>query len=252
MAAARRSLRFDLGVQPRQEVVRGRGAGLRPPWRDDVLPRPGAAQGAPGTTYRDLFEAMGPRVSARFPDQHPQLEGARDLEVFGSRRIETMRFAPVTMRSADRVILGLGAACGLTVGSQWAVHPAGTKEVAPGAEPLGMVAVTAVQAVISEGRLVRESQPGAVQPGTRAVEESHALETRMPVEVVAPVGRDVEALLDALDGSKVLRRAEPASTPRPGSTWQRRVPRSPRDRRRRCLASSRRRPGRSSARTANS
>jgi hypothetical protein len=159
----------------------------------------------PGTTYRDLFEAMGPRVSARFPDQHPQLEGARDLEVFGSRRIETMRFAPVTMRSADRVILGLGAACGLTAGSQWAIHPAGTKEVAPGAEPLGIVEVTAVKAVISEGRLVRETQPGAVKPGMRAVEESRALETRMPVEVVAPEGRDVEALLAALDGSKVLR-----------------------------------------------
>jgi hypothetical protein len=161
-----------------------------------------------GTTYRDIFEAMGPRVSARFPDQHPQLEGARDLEVFGSRRIETMRFAPVTMRSADRVILGLGAACGLTEGSQWAIHPAGTKEVAPGAEPLGVVAVTAVQAVISEGRLLRETEPGAVQPGMRAVEESHALETRMPVEVVAPAGKDVQALQDALDRSKVLRRAE--------------------------------------------
>ena len=161
-----------------------------------------------GTTWRDVFEAMGPRVSARFPDQHPQLEGARDLEVFGSRRIETMRFAPVTLRSADRVILGLGAACGLTVGSQWAVHPTGTKEVAPGTEPLGVVAVTAVQAVTSEGRLLREAQPGAVQPGMRAVEESHALETRMPVEVVTPVGKDVEALQAALDGSKVLRRAE--------------------------------------------
>ncbi len=161
-----------------------------------------------GTTYRDLFEAMGPRVSARFPDQHPQLEGARDLEVFGSRRIETMRFAPVTLRSADQVTLGLGAACGLTEGSQWAIHPAGTKEVAPGAEPLGVVALTSVQAVTSEGRLLRETRPGAVQPGMRAVEESHALETRMPVEVVAPAGQDVQALRDALDRSKVLRRAK--------------------------------------------
>jgi hypothetical protein len=162
----------------------------------------------PGTTYRDLFEAMGPRVSARFPDQHPQLEGARDLEVFGSRRIATMRFAPVTTRSADRVTLGLGAACGLTAGSQWAIHPAGTKEVAPDAEPLGVVEVTAVQAVISEGRLVREVRPGAVQPGARAVEESHALGARMPVEVVAPAGRDVQALKEAIDRSKVLRLAK--------------------------------------------
>ena len=28
-----------------------------------------------GTTYRDVFEALAPRLSSRFPDQHPQLEG---------------------------------------------------------------------------------------------------------------------------------------------------------------------------------
>jgi hypothetical protein len=80
--------------------------------------------------------------------------------------------------------------------------------VAPGAEALGVVALTAVRAVTSEGRLLRERQPGAVQPGMRAVEENHALETRMPVEVVAPAGKDVEALRGLLDRSKVLRRAE--------------------------------------------
>ena len=71
-----------------------------------------------------------------------------------------------------------------------------------------MVALTAVRAVTSEARLLREAQPAAVAAGLRAVEQSHCLETRMPVEVVAPPGRDVEALLDGLDRSRLLRRAE--------------------------------------------
>ncbi len=166
-----------------------------------------------GTTYRDVFEAMAPRVSSRFPDQHPQLEGARDLEVFGVERIEPMRFVPVVERSADRVILGGGAACGLTEGSQWAIHPAGTKKIDPEGEPLGVVALTAVRATTSEARLLREVRPGAVAPGARAVEECHAVEARLPVEVVAPAraraGRDVQAFLERLDRSKLLRRAEP-------------------------------------------
>ncbi|MFL6231920.1 MAG: caspase family protein [Thermoanaerobaculia bacterium] len=162
-----------------------------------------------GTTYRDLFEALAPRVSSQFPAQHPQLEGARDMALFGIDRIEPMRFVQVVQRTADRVILGGGAACGLTEGSQWAIYPTGTKTVTPEMEPLGRVSITAVRAVTSEARLLGEIRPGAVVAGLRAVEESHALETRLPVEVVAPSGQDVQALLDGLDRSKLLRRAEP-------------------------------------------
>jgi hypothetical protein len=162
----------------------------------------------PGTSYRDVFEALAPRLSSRFSDQHPQLEGARDLQVFGVDRIEPMKFVPVVQRAADRVILGGGAACGLTEGSEWAVYPASTKAVAPGAAPLGVVALTKVNAVTSEARLLREVQPGAVMAGQRAVEESHAVDSRLPVEVVAPPGQNVSALLDGLAASKVLRRAE--------------------------------------------
>jgi hypothetical protein len=161
-----------------------------------------------GATYRDVFEAMAPLVSSRFADQHPQLEGARDLRVFGVDRIEPMKFVPVVQRSGDRVILGGGAACGLTEGSQWAIYPAGTKTITREMEPLGLVALTAVRVVTSEARLLRELQPGAVAEGMRGVEESHSLETRMPVEVIAPSGQDAQALAEGIDGSKVLRRAE--------------------------------------------
>lgn len=165
----------------------------------------------PGTTYRDVFEALAPRISSYFPSQHPQLEGARDMVIFGVDRIEPMKFLTVEQRTADRVILGGGAVCGLTVGSQWAIYPAGTKAVTSSMEPLGRVSITAVRAVTSEARLLQEAQPNAVAAGQRAVEESHALETRLPVEVVAPSGQDVQAFLDGLDRSKLLLRSEPGS-----------------------------------------
>jgi hypothetical protein len=162
-----------------------------------------------GTTYRDVFEALAPRLSARFQDQHPQLEGARDMEVFGVDRIEPMKFVPVVQRTGDRVILGGGAACGLTEGSRWAIYPAFTKAIAADAQPLGRVELKVVKAVTSEARLVEETQPDVIVAGLRAVEESHALETRLTVEVVAPPGSDVQAFLDGLDASKLLRRALP-------------------------------------------
>jgi hypothetical protein len=162
-----------------------------------------------GTTYRDVFEALSPRLSARFQDQHPQLEGARDMEVFGVDRIEPMKFVPVVQRAGDRVILGGGAACGLTEGSQWAIYPAFTKAIAADAQPLGRVELKVVKAVTSEARLLEEAQPDAIVAGLRAVEESHALETRLAVEVAAAPGSDVQAFLDGLDASKLLRRAQP-------------------------------------------
>ena len=84
------------------------------------------------------------------------------------------------------MILGGGAACGLTEGSQWAIHPAGTKAVTP-ERSRGVVALTAVRAVTSEARLLG-APARSREEGMRAVEESHALETRLPVEVVAPSG----------------------------------------------------------------
>jgi Caspase domain len=162
-----------------------------------------------GTTYRDVFETVAARVSARYQTQHPQLEGARDREVFGVRWIEPMKFVPVLRRDGTRVVLGGGAVCGLTSGSLWGIHPAKTKTVEPGEEPLGVVSISSVGAVTSEGELVREAQPGAVKNGMRAVEESRVLETRMPVQVVAGSSRHSQALRDAIAASKLLKLVGP-------------------------------------------
>jgi hypothetical protein len=91
----------------------------------------------------------------------------------------------------------------------------GDEAVTPEMEPLGVVALTAVRAVTSEARLLRELQPGAVAAGMRGVEESHALETRMPVEVIAPSAQqDVRALIEGLDAFQgaAAGRARPRST----------------------------------------
>jgi hypothetical protein len=163
----------------------------------------------PGTTYRDLFELVAPRVSSRMANQHPQLVGAGDLEVFGARRIEPLAFVPVRARTGEKVVLGGGAVCGLREGSQWAVYKPGTKRVDPAEPPLGKISITAVRAVTSDGTVGEEVHPGAIAAGMRAVEESRALETQLPVQVKAEprFAPDVQSLLAKLDRSPLLRRA---------------------------------------------
>lgn len=162
-----------------------------------------------GMTYRDLFEVIAPRVSARFPNQHPQLEGARDLEIFGVQRIEPVPFVPVLGRSGDRVLLGAGGACGLSRGSRWAVYAAGGRVIAPNEGPLGIMDLRAVRAVTSDGLLVHEVRPGAVSGGMRAVEQVHAVKSRLPVQVVVRPRRaqDVQDLLEGIGQSTLLRLA---------------------------------------------
>ena len=163
----------------------------------------------PGTTYRDIFEKVAPRVTSMYPSQHPQLEGARDREIFGLGTIEPMAFVPVFERNGDRVTLGAGASCGLTAGSHWYVHPPGTKKVEEG-EPLGKVTISKVGAVTSEATIVEESSPGTIAVGARAVEWSHSTgPTRLAVEVVVPTGRpEVRELFAKIGQSRFLRQAD--------------------------------------------
>jgi hypothetical protein len=139
------------------------------------------------TTFRDVFEVVAPQVNARYPSQHPQLEGARDLQVFGISELEPMRFVPARPDGAGGVTLAAGAACGMTVGSEWLVVPAGTKSLACGARPLGTVEVTRVGALESEARLLAGEVGGA---GGRAVEKTHRYgESRFDVEIDAGATR---------------------------------------------------------------
>ncbi len=164
-------------------------------------------QADPGTTYRDVFERMSGKVTGNNSKQHPQMEGVLDRELFGVADIEPMRFVRVTERTNGSVTLAAGAAHGMTVGSQWSVVPSGTKQVTDPGEHLGQVEITAVGPVTSDAKVVEETSLGAIGPGSRSVEETHAFgDMRLKYEVVAPDGLEDEvAALEAdLEQSRLL------------------------------------------------
>src|ERR1700688_147955 len=158
------------------------------------------------TTFRDVFEVAAPQVTARYPSQHPQLEGARDLQVFGISELEPMRFVPARQDAAGGVTLAAGAACGMSAGSAWLVYPPGTKSLVSGARPLARVEVTRVRVLESKASLL-EGEVGAA--GGRAVEYTHRYgEARFGVEIDAGATRlpaAVAALRAGLAASPLLR-----------------------------------------------
>lgn len=166
------------------------------------------ARARPGATYVDVFEKASVQVTARYPRQHPQLEGTRDRELFGVRDLQPMRYVAVSGRSGQTVTLAAGAAHGMTSGSQWTVYPPGTQHVDGQTRPLGRVTVTAVRAVDADASIDEEGDP--IAAGARAVEALRPIaEPRLGVEVVTPPGHDAakEALLRALRSSQLV---EPA------------------------------------------
>ncbi|MCP4657376.1 MAG: caspase family protein [bacterium] len=164
---------------------------------------------AAATTWRDLFERVSREVTAAFPSQHPQLEGARDRELFGVRSLAPMRFIPVRERVGDRIILGGGLAHGLSAGSQWAIYPQGTRRLS--ATPRqGLVRISAARAVTAEAEILEEAEKGSIESGSRAVEHAHHEgEERLAVEVRGEAGarERVAELKEGIAGSGLLRLA---------------------------------------------
>jgi len=178
----------------------------------------------PGATYRDLMEKVRLAVTGVYPTQTPQVEGARDREVFGTRRVQPQRFLPVKERDGERVVLGGGAAFGLTHGSEWAVYPSGTQRIEEGVHPRGRVRIRSVRAVTSKAEVIEEADDGGpVTAGDRAIEAIHREDLRVPVVIRSQgaygrregqVAALVQALESRIDDSLLLRRAregEPAT-----------------------------------------
>lgn len=175
----------------------------------------------PGTTFRQVFEEISEKVvaegQARSQSQHPQLEGAADRLLFQTTEIEPLRYVRVRAQDGAVLTLGGGAAHGLTVGSRWAVIPAGgTREDAK--DPLAHIDITDVGVVESSGRLVEEGftpQDGSLI-GTWAVEVAKDFgDLRMKVRLVgekavAPAAwADLSQGLADLEG--ILQREESGS-----------------------------------------
>lgn len=174
--------------------------------------------GFAGATWREVFERVVPQVTALFKTQHPELEGARDREVFGLREFRPMTYVPVERREEDVVILGAGKACGLTEGSRWDVYAPATRSVEDAGKYVGQLEVFEVGVTSSKAREVpdergerdaeevRRKVPEQVQAGMRAVESVRSIPgVRLDVEIVAPFGH-AHQLAELIEGSRFLRR----------------------------------------------
>jgi hypothetical protein len=129
-------------------------------------------EAGPKTTYRQLFTQVSNQVLARYP-QHPQMEGKGDGLLFGSGKVESMRFISVVGRTQNMVILGAGAAFGMTAGSTWSIYASDTLQVSADTPKRGSVEITTVSAVSSEAKILSEAGAKAITAGTRAIEDYH-------------------------------------------------------------------------------
>jgi hypothetical protein len=124
-----------------------------------------------GSTYRDIFEQVSASVTSTYPRQHPQLEGARDREIFDIHDLEPMQFVSIQSRDSETLMMDAGAAQGMTIGSKWAIFPPGTKKATEGVTSLGIAEIFEAASFASKAKIVKES--GAITEGCRAVEQTH-------------------------------------------------------------------------------
>ena len=168
-------------------------------------------QAPPRATYREIFERFSPLVTAAYPRQHPQMEGARDRVLFGTQVNRPMRFVMVRERQREQVTLEAGAAHGLSQGSQWAVYPPGTRQVAEDTLRQGLVEISAVRAVSAVARILEEAVPDSIAANSRAVEDAHHYgEMRLTVEALAPAGFEgqIAELRQLVEDANLLRWVE--------------------------------------------
>jgi hypothetical protein len=169
----------------------------------------------PGATYRDIFERASVKVTAYYPNQHPQLEGARDRELFGVIDNQPMRFISVRERAGEKITLGAGAAHGMTVHSKWAIYPRATRQITKDTHRLGLVEITQVNAVTSYARISTEVQNGIIEANSRAVEEEHFYgQMQLKVEIRAPgkYGNHANKLSERIRKSALLSLVEAGET----------------------------------------
>lgn len=161
-------------------------------------------QAVPGTTYRDVFERAAALVTAANPEQHPQMEGSADREVFGVRDVTPASFVLVEERQGAVALLAAGAAHGVTLGSTFRVYPPGTKEP-DGATALGEVEITFVGAVTAEARITQETPEGVIAAGSRAFVSAHGFgDFRLKVQLI-----DEGSHAEAVAGMRALLQASP-------------------------------------------
>jgi hypothetical protein len=136
-------------------------------------------------TYDDLFEQLSLRLTARYPLQHPQLEGIGSRMLFSGIKKSDQRYVSVESRDNGKITLLAGAVQGLTKKSKWAIYPEASNEFTP-KKRIGKVKITEVGGVVSEAKILSEKTAKAIAAGCRAVEETHFYETPLMYVSVKP------------------------------------------------------------------
>ncbi len=180
--------------------------------------------GFTGATWREVFERVVPQVAALFRSQHPEVEGARDREIFGVREMPPMNYLVVEGCEGDTSVLGGGKVCGVCEGSEWEVYAPATRSTDDEAKFLGLVEVFEVGVTSSKARTFEQTRGGekltsskvraAIHPGCRAVELTRPMTgMRLGVEIVAPAGHPEARRLEAgLGASLFLKKADSEET----------------------------------------
>ncbi|HKO44468.1 MAG TPA: caspase family protein [Pyrinomonadaceae bacterium] len=169
-------------------------------------------------TYQDIWDIVATKVNNRFQKQTPQLEGARDRQIFDVSDFVPMRYLLVTNRQDDEVQLAGGAIHGVTVDSQWEIYPPGTKKITEaGNKSQGVVRIVTIEPVTARGKIIEEGSLPIAQ-SARAVEVIRPdVETRMAIWLeTAARGYEkfVSELRETLAQSNLLEVTESASTAR--------------------------------------
>ena len=96
-------------------------------------------------TYRDVMDNVMGEVNAKYPSQHPELEGARaDYYVFGDSSRLPQPYLLASPRGTKNVVLNGGLIYGLTAGSRFDIYPPGAKKFAPPETPIATIELTTV------------------------------------------------------------------------------------------------------------
>jgi hypothetical protein len=120
-----------------------------------------------GSSYRQVFQHLAPRLTSQYPLQHPQLEGARDRQLFGVRDLPAPPPIQVLRRRGDRVVLDAGTAHGLTIGSELEVFAPATGPAGP-EKPVGTVRIRRPSALSALAEILREDSPDVIGAGCGA------------------------------------------------------------------------------------
>lgn len=168
------------------------------------------------TTWRDLFEQIRWRVTASRPDQHPQLEGdpaLMDRTVGSDAARKAGKYVPIDEIVANQIVLPIGYLHGATVGSQFALYPAGYKG---GAGPdracrgqcLGIAELVQVELARSHAKILTAIDAAKLAAG-RAIEIGHTFGESEPLRICWRAPELDPHLLFRSSSDEVLLRSEP-------------------------------------------